>query len=350
MSTVELLLKVKRFLKLPCYSLFDILVKGVEFEIGDRPCRDMVESKKVIKGEIQMEEIIYTEKPNLNKPYLIIGFEGWPNAGEVSSFALQHLVDSLEARRFASIPTGNFYQTSSLRPMAVIKEGRLIELKSPGNHFYYVKTLLSSDLILFHGVEPHLRWDLFADLLLDLAVKFNVMQIFTIGGTYDYIPHTCPPMVSALYNHEGLRENVIRAGLGLTEYSGPISIHTFILEAAKKRDLKAISLWGHAPHYLQTKNIKVVCSVLKRLINLTRIEVDLTELEKAGDYFDQQVSHLVEEDPKLREVISKLEEVYKRSGKIPEPSGGEEGVKEDKVVYIRAFLKKLEDEEKKEGE
>ena len=296
-----------------------------------------------------MEEIIYTEKPNLTKPYLIIGFEGWPNAGEVSSFALQHLMDSLEAKKFASIPTGDFYQTSSFRPMAVIQEGRLIELKSPGNHFYYVKSHHFSDLILFYGVEPHLRWDLFVDLLLDLAEKFDVAQIFTIGGTYDYIPHTCPPVVSALFNHEGLRENVIRAGLGLTEYSGPISIHTFILDAAKKRDLKAISLWGHAPHYLQTKNIKVVCAVLKRLMDLTRIEVDLSEIEKAGEYFDQQVNQLVEEDPKLREVIGKLEEVYKRSGRIPDSSGEDEGLKEDKVVYIRAFLKKSGDEEKKEG-
>lgn len=296
-----------------------------------------------------MEDVIYTETPNLNKPYLIIGFEGWPNAGEVSSYALQHLIDSLKAKRFASIPTEQFYQISSLRPTAVIQEGRLIELKSPGNHFYHVKAPFFNDLILFYGVEPHLRWDLFTDLLLDLAEKFNVAQIFTIGGTYDYIPHTCPPLVSALFNHEDLREKLIQAGLGLTEYSGPISIHTFILEAAKKRDLKAVSLWGHAPQYLQTKNIKVACSVLKRLSELTKIEVDLSELENAGDYFDQQVNHLVEEDPKLQEVISKLEEVYKRSGKILQPSKTEGNPKEEKVVYIQAFLKKSEDEEKKEG-
>jgi proteasome assembly chaperone (PAC2) family protein len=296
-----------------------------------------------------MEEIIYLEKPNLSEPYLIIGFEGWPNAGEISSFALRHLIDSFEAKKFASIPTENFYQISSLRPMAVIKEGRLIELKSSSNHFYYVKDPLGNDLILFYGVEPHLRWNVFADLILDLAERFNVTQIFTIGGTYDYIPHTYPPMVSALFNHEELGEKMIQAGLGLTEYSGPISIHTFILEAAKKRDLKAISLWGHVPQYLQTKNVKVVCSVLKRLIDLTRIKVDLSELEKAGDYFDQQINHLVEEDPKLQEVISKLEEVYKRSEKIPQLSRKGEAAKEDKVVYIQAFLKKLEDEEKKGG-
>ena len=296
-----------------------------------------------------MEEVIYLERPVFNKPYLIIGFEGWPNAGEISSFALRHLIDSLEARKFASIPTENFYQMSSLRPMAVIKEGRLIELKSLDNHFYYVKGLPSNDLILFSGVEPHLRWTVFADLILDLAERFHVMQIYTIGGTYDYVPHTYPPMVSALFNHEELREKVIQAGLGLTEYSGPISIHTFILQAAKKRDLRAISLWGHAPQYLHTRNVKLVCSLLKRLIDLTGIEVDLSDLEKAGEYFDQQINHLVEEDPKLQEVISKLEEVYKGSERIRQPLRKEEGAKEDKVVYIQAFLKKSEDEEKKGG-
>ena len=89
-----------------------------------------------------MDEIIYLERPHLNKPYLIIGFEGWPNAAEVSSLALQYLVDNLKAKIFASIPTESFCQISSLRPVAVIKEGRLIELKSPGNHFYYVKNPL----------------------------------------------------------------------------------------------------------------------------------------------------------------------------------------------------------------
>ena len=295
-----------------------------------------------------MEEIIYHEKPNLHKPILVIGFEGWPNAAEVSSSTLQFLIEKLKAKKFASIPIESFYQISSSRPVAVIKEGRLMELKIPGNHFYYSKDPFSKDFILFHGVEPHLRWSSFVDLLLDLTEKFDVSQIFTIGGTYDYIPHTYPPMVSALFNHEDLKEKVVQAGLGLTEYTGPISIHTFILEAAKKRGLKAISLWGHAPQYLQTKNVKVACSVLRSLLDLTEIKIDLSELERASDYFDQQVNHLVEQDPKLQEVISKLEEVYKRSEKFS-PFSNEEGAKEDKVIYIQAFLKKQEDEEKKDG-
>ena len=296
-----------------------------------------------------MEETRYLEKPNLNKPILVIGFEGWPNAAEVSSAALQYLVEKLEAKKFASIPVEDFHELSVSRPMAIIKEGRLVELKFPGNHFYYSKGVHSKDFILFQGVEPHLRWNLFVDLLFDVAEKFDVSQVFTLGGTYDYIPHTYPPMVSALVNHEGLREKVIQAGLGLIEYTGPISIHTFILESARKRGLKAISLWGHAPQYLQTRNMTVVHSVLKSLLCITGVRMDLSELEKASDLFNQQVDRLVEQDPKLQEVIGKLEEVYKQSGQVPGREKKEEVTKEDKIIYIQAILKKQGDEDKKEG-
>jgi proteasome assembly chaperone (PAC2) family protein len=296
-----------------------------------------------------MEEILYLEKPVLQKPYLVVGFEGWPNAAEVSTFVVQHLIDSLEAKRFASISNENFYQISSARPFGIIKEGRLINLKLGGNHLFYSKGVSSSDLILFQGVEPHLRWTAFADLLLSLAKEFGVCQIFTIGGTYGYTPHTYPAMVTALFNHESLKEKVLKAGVGLTEYSGPVSIHTFILEAAKKKGIKAISLWGHAPQYLHTRNSKVIYAVLQKLNALLDLGIDLYELRQASEYFEQQVNELVEQDPKLQEIINKLEDVYKDSGQQGLSQGEEERNKEEKVVYIRAFLKKQEDEEKKEG-
>jgi proteasome assembly chaperone (PAC2) family protein len=296
-----------------------------------------------------MEEILYFEKPSLNKPILVMGFEGWPNAAEVSSAALQYLVEKFGAKKFASIPIEDFHELSVSRPVATIKEGRLLELKFPENHFYYSKNLYSKDFIFFQGVEPHLRWNLFVDLLFDLVKAFDVSQIFTLGGTYDYIPHTYPPMVSALVNDEDLREKVIQAGLGLTEYTGPISIHTFILESARRRGLNAMSLWGHAPQYLQTRNMRVVHSVLKSLFRITEVEMDLSELEKASEFFNRQVNRLVEKDPNLQEVINKLEEVYRQSGQVPPVEKTGEGTKEDRTIYVQAFLKKQEDEEKKEG-
>ena len=293
-----------------------------------------------------MEEIIYLEIPSLHEPCLILGFDGWPNAAEISSYGVLHLIEKFEAKRFAFIPIENFYQYSASRPVAHIREGKIQDLKFPGYHFYYSKCSPPHDLIFFHGAEPHFRWSAFANLIVNLAERFGVSKIFTLGGTYDYIPHTAPPVVSAVFNHDELKKELVREGVGLTEYNGPISIHTFILEAAKKREMKAISLWGHAPHYLQTRNVKATCSVLKRLLHLMGIEADLSDLEMAGDYFEQQISQLVERDPKLREMISKLEEAY-RKAESSELSR-RNGKKEEKVIYMQAFLKRPEDEEKNE--
>ncbi len=294
-----------------------------------------------------MDEITYEEVPELDQPYLIAGFEGWPNAAEVSSFSLQHLIDLLKAKRFASIPTEPFCQISLNRPVAVIKHGRLLELNLPGNHFYFAKDPIGRDLILFSGIEPHFRWSLFAERFLGLAQRFGVRQLFTLGGTYDYVPHTNPTVVSALYNHEELKEEILEAGLNLTEYAGPISIHTFLLEAARNRGIKAISLWGHAPQYLQARNIRVVYGVLDKLNELMKMEMDLSKLESASDFFDQQVNDLVKQDPKLQEIIKRLEEAHQKSDR-PFSFHRKEEPKDDKVVYIQAFLKRQEDEEKRE--
>lgn len=291
-----------------------------------------------------MVEILYDEKPNLRKPYLVLGFEGWPNAAEVSSFSLQFLIEHLRAKRFASIPLEPFYQMTSLRPAGVIREGRIIELKFSGNHFYYKSDLSGKDFIFFYGVEPHSQWNLFCNLIFELVDEFEVSKMFTLGGTYDYIPHTFPVMVSALFNQEELRDEVIQAGLRLTEYAGPISIHTFLLSRAKEKGLSAISLWGHAPQYLQARNVKVAYHVLKKFAHLTGVEIDFLHLEKASDYFDRQVDELVKEDPKLQEVISKLEEAYRRSERESSSGMKEEESKEDKVIYIQAYLKRQEDE------
>ena len=296
-----------------------------------------------------MDEIKYLQRPKLHQPCMIIGFEGWPNAGEVSSYSIQYLVSQLHAKHFASLSLEPFYQLSFLRPTAVIKEGRLQEIKFPTNHFYFAKRIQPQDLILFSGTEPHLQWSKFAKLFLDLAERHGVSQIVTLGGTYDYVPHTRPPVVSALFNHEDLKEKVLHSGLGLTDYSGPISIHTYLLEAAKEKGIKAISLWGHAPQYLQAKNLRVAHSMLQHLIALTEMEIDLSPLEKASDYFDQQVNHLAQEDPKLQEVIHKLEEIYQQSSSASLSPGKDEEAKEDKVIYIKAFLKRQEEGDKGEG-
>lgn len=87
--------------------------------------------------------------------------------------------------------------------------------------------------------------------------------------------------------------------------------------------------------------------MLQRLIALMEIEMDLSDLERASEYFGQQIDHLVEQDPKLKEVINKLEEIYRQASSPFSLGKRVDESREEKVVYIQAFLKRQEDEEKK---
>jgi proteasome assembly chaperone (PAC2) family protein len=291
---------------------------------------------------VNHEEISYSETPTLDRPCMILGFEGWPNAAEVSSLALSQSVDLLKARPFAELSPELFYEFTTLRPAGRILEGRLVDLRLPRNQFYYSTGAASRDVILFLGVEPHLRWATYTDLLIGVARKFGVAEICSLGGTYDTVPHTRPPVVSAVCGGEGLREKALQAGLALTGYEGPVSIHSFIMEKASREGFPTMSLWGHAPHYLQTRNTKVALSLMRRLSGLLNLNLDLSEMRKASALFEQQVQQFVDHDPKLREIVRRIEEAYAQE--VPFAGRGGDA-KEEKVVYLRGFLKRQEDRE-----
>ena len=66
--------------------------------------------------------------------------------------------------------------------------------------------------------------------------------------------------------------------------------------------------------------------------------------------YKKYVVRLSDEEHQIcQEVVKKLEELYQQADKFPSflKNTREEQKKDDKVVYIQAFLKRQEDEEKK---
>ena len=50
-----------------------------------------------------MTEVTWDEAPSLQNPLLVVAFEGWFDAGECATGAIQWIVDQYEARRVAKI-------------------------------------------------------------------------------------------------------------------------------------------------------------------------------------------------------------------------------------------------------
>lgn len=286
--------------------------------------------------------LILYHTPSLSNPCLVAGFAGWPNAGEVSTGAVGYLKNKLGARKCGEISPEEFYNFSLARPVAAIQDGFVQGVKFPSNEFFYWKNEQQPrDLILLQGTEPLLHWGKFIDCVLQAAQQFGVRRIYTIGGTYDRVPHTREPRVTAVINKPELQEELWKHGVPTVNYQGPISLHTVLLVTCGHRNIEAIGLWGHTPHYIQAVwNPKVSRAILEKLSQISGIPFDLEELRGAGDYLDQVLNRLMGQNEQLRRYVKKLEEEYERVS--PGEAGAVEPAEESERIIreIEDFLRR----------
>ncbi len=292
-------------------------------------------------------ELLYLDNPVLNQPVMIMGFSGWPNAGEISSGVVSFLLHHLNANPLASVKADSFFDFTSLRPEASIVNGLAGRAVPPKNEFFYVKDDgEAQDLILFLGNEPHLRWDVFVDLVIGLSESYGVKRIYTLGGTYDYFPHWLEPSISLVFSDEGLKSTfdslLDLENLNTAEYSGPISIHNVILTRARERGFPIIGLWGHAPYYIHTGNFRVHLSLINILTQVIDFKINTRDLHESIKDMDRKIADLMKENPKLREFIRELEEEYGLQTRRPAPTSlmGSDHPPRGKVISIDEFLKR----------
>lgn len=256
-----------------------------------------------------MEFLSIHSLPELRNPVLVTAFHGWPDAGEVASGALRYLVRNLGATRFAELSPEEFYIFTEVRPHTVEVRPGQRRLRWPANDFYYWSNPgQGRDLLLFLGREPNLRWNGYTGAVLDLAERCGVTMLVTLGGTYDAVSHHGEVTVTGIGSTPRLRHSLEKVGVGFSQYQGPSSVQTALIEAARRRGVPAASLWGHAPHYIQAvPNVKVCLGVLSRLSALVGVPLDLTELQGASRALEARVDEALAGNDELQKYVGQLD-------------------------------------------
>ena len=65
-----------------------------------------------------MTEVVWDEAPSLQSPLLVVAFEGWFDAGECATGAIQWIIDHYEARRVARIDPEEFLISKKIVPLS----------------------------------------------------------------------------------------------------------------------------------------------------------------------------------------------------------------------------------------
>jgi proteasome assembly chaperone (PAC2) family protein len=260
------------------------------------------------EGPMADNDIIYSERPTLRKPILIVAFEGWNDAAEAATSAVEHLQEIWDATSFATLDPEEFYDFTEVRPTVRMVGQNQRQIDWPTNEFFYHRSPEhEQDFILLLGVEPSLKWRRFTEAIIKVAREAGVTTYVSLGALLSDVPHGREARVTVSATDPKLRERIGRVRGG-SRYEGPTGIVGVLHDAFTKAGIVGASMWGHAPHYLSASpNPVVTLGILRRLAEIFELELDLQELEGEATTFVSQVNEAVSRDPEASSYIHQLE-------------------------------------------
>ncbi len=284
-----------------------------------------------------MDGLIVHETPERKFHTMLVAFAGWPDAAEAATRALRYLVRKLPAKKFAEIDPEEFYDFTVVRPQTRVNRRGERTIRWPINDFYhFASDEQPAGILLYVGTEPNLRWRAYSNILTEVAVQYGVELVVSLGALLDAVPHTREPRVSGRASLPGLVQKAEWMGIRNSAYQGPTGIHTAFMSACDKSGLPHASIWGHAPHYVNTSpNPRLSHALLTKLRSLVEFEVDLEELRLAGETFESEVSEAIAKEPDVNSYVRRLEQRYDAA----HATSGELPNSEAMVEELEEFLK-----------
>ena len=259
--------------------------------------------------------------PVLRSPVAIAAFEGWNDAADASTAAVEHLEQVWDANPIAAMDPEEFYDFQVNRPTVLLADGETRRVEWPTTRFSVAKPEGSQrDIVLIRGIEPSMRWRTFCDEVLELCHSLDVERIVLLGALLADVPYTRPLPISGSASD---RTVAARYGLTLSRYEGPTGIVGVLQDAATRAELDAVSFWVHVPHYANNPPCpKATLALLHRIEEVLDLPVPTADLAEESAEWESRMRQAAEQDAELAEYVKELEERSGDAG-IQQVSGDE---------------------------
>lgn len=247
------------------------------------------------------------ERPELVEPVVVCAFEGWNDAGDAATAAIEHLQLTWEATELSEIDPDDYYDFQVTRPTVRMVDGVTRRVEWPTTRLSVCRPPgASRDIVLVHGIEPNMRWRKFCAELIGQFEELGVTTVVTLGALLADTPHTRPvPVTGTAYD----ATSAAQFGLERSKYEGPTGIVGVLQDACVQAGVPAISIWAAVPHYVsQPPSPKATLALLHRVEEILDVEVPLGDLPDQAEEWQRTVSEMAEEDEDVRNYVRALEE------------------------------------------
>jgi hypothetical protein len=251
---------------------------------------------------------------------MIAAFEGWNDAGNAASAAVDHLIEMLRAKEHATLDPEDYHDFQVNRPIASRDDDGNRLITWPGTVIYTatLKGEQTHKIILVRGIEPSMRWRQFSTEILDYARQLGVTTLLTLGALLVDSPHTRPLPVFLTSEDADTRA---RLDLERSDYDGPTGIVGVLGHDAQHRGISTFSMWVGIPHYIAHPPSPMgTVQLLGQIELLVREEFEYFGLADAAEAWERGADELMEEDEEIASHVAQLESVVDEAA-LPEASG-----------------------------
>ena len=280
-----------------------------------------------------MNELIwdYDSLDSLNKPVLVVAFKGLFDASGSATSALEWLMEKSESENLGEIDSETFFDFTQERPLISFDKNGERALTWPKNKIVAIRTSGNErDLLAISGIEPHLRWRTFSELLIEVVNKSNAESVITLGSMVGMTPHSRPLAVTGSSTNPELAE---RLNLEKPSYQGPTGIVGVLHDALDRSKIPVVSLRVSVPHYVpDSPNPKATRALLRRFEQVTGVTTEYEELDGPAADWQKQVDTAVASDDEITAYVTRLETTIDEDENLL-PSG------DDLAAEFEAFLR-----------
>jgi hypothetical protein len=256
----------------------------------------------------------------LGSRIVIVAFDGWNDAGEGASGAVEALRAASDYELVHSVDPELYFDYQYTRPSSQMDaEGRR-QLKWPEAGLWRPRDPgPGPEFWVLTGVEPARTWQAFASEFIDVALRDDITGVVTLGAMLSDVPHTRPISIFASSQNEQVRD---AHGLERSLYEGPVGILSVFEHYAENAGIPTASLWASVPHYVATAtpSPKVTLALLDRLEELTGVDVPRDSLRTEAAAWEASIDAAAADDEDMAEYIRQLERT-RDTWDSPEASG-----------------------------
>ncbi len=247
----------------------------------------------------------FEQDPGLVDPPLVLGLDGWIDAGMGAGGATAALLQHHSTSLVATFDTDRLLDHRARRPTMALDDGVISELRWPRIELRAGTDLKGNGMLLLVGAEPDHLWQSFTETVVDLALELGARMVVGLGAYPAPVPHTRPVQLSCTASSEELAS---RLGFLRGSLEVPAGVQAAIEQQAHSVGIPSVGAWAQVPHYTSAMPYPAASlALLEAIEELTGLELDRGELLAEATETAARIDELVQGNDEHTAMVHALE-------------------------------------------